>query len=397
MHAEIAYLLELLGAFVRQQPAPALPPDTDTKKLLELAQNCNLSGVLGYMLLPQTATLGEDTVNLLSKHFFKTVAIFANRNTACCKLQQQLSDAGIPFALLKGAVLSQIYPAKELRTFGDIDVYIPPAYIPALRALLTAQGDPVTHEDDHQICISRSPLFVEFHFTLTADAPAQLPALHAYLENPAPHMTYWEPAGVHTVSPLYHFVYLLSHQMRHFESDSPGIRSYLDLAVLLQGGFVPDSQTLTDTLQQLGIYDFAAKALTLTEHWFHVPSPLPTAPLSKEDIAFIEDYLFAAGQFANKQNPRTYHVAQHGGRAPRLRALWRALFPPAKQMRSEKTYEKIARRFLPFAYIYRLFRGVFCRTSYAVSSAKAIATASEDAAARNRVKNIVGGTLYEKG
>lgn len=389
MHAEIAYFIELLGAFVRREPAPPLP-NIDARRLLSLSKYSNLSGMCGYMLQPHMEALEPDVALLFSKQFYQTIGTFSNCGEACTALQKQLQDNHIPFALLKGAVLSRLYPAKELRTFGDVDVYIPSAYVPQLRELLAQNNDRITHEDEQQICVSRPPLFIEFHYALEHDVPTALPALSTYLEDAATHMTYWEPVGIPTVDPLFHFIYLISHQMRHFESDSPGIRSYLDLAVFLKSGFAPDCETLAATLRQLGLYEYAATALTLVEHWFGVPSPLDTVEIDGTDIAFLEEYLCCAGLFAQQQNPRAKQVSVHG----RLGALWTSLFPPKEQLRKEKTYAALSARCLPAAYIYRLFRGIFCRTGYVLSSAKAIGTATEDAQKRSRVQSIlhVGGT-----
>lgn len=392
MSAENTYFLRLLCAFVHGQTAPP-PTDVDIQRLLTIAQDCNLSGIVGYMLQPHAALLGEYAI-VTNRWFFQTVGIFANRRTACDRLTAQLTAANIPFALLKGAVLTEVYPEKELRTGGDVDMFIPPAYIPQLKALLAENGDTITHEDARQVCISRPPLFVEFHFSLLADAAADNGALCDYLADPVPHMTVWVEKN--TVDPTFHFVYLLAHQQHHYENDSPGIRSYLDLAVWLKNGFLPDTDTLIRTLRQAGLYDYAARALTLTSRWFALPSPLPLVKISDEDEAFLKAYLLEAGQFAARQNPRARQVADSGEKAPRLTALWRSLFPPAAHMRSDATYATLAKRCLPLAYIKRLFTGIFRRPQYTASSAKAIVTASKDAAARTRVKTITGGSTHEE-
>ncbi len=394
MHAEIRYLLQLMRAFVQRESAPPIPVDMDMKRLFHLAQSSNLSGLVGYMLLPMPSD--DAVVAAFQKHFFQTVGIFANRNDAVETLRKQLDAAGIPFALLKGAVVSRLYPARELRTFGDVDVYVPPVCRTPLTNLLKAQGDEICYEDATQICISRLPLQVEFHFNLTADCGEDNPALYAYLNDPTPCMCQDEMLDIQTVDPVYHFVYLLSHQLRHLQGDSPGIRSYLDLAVVLQSGYLTDYAALRETLQTVGLYAYAQKALTLTERWFRVPSPLPTVAFSDEDVSFIEEYLFRVGQFARKENPRAASVQAKGGKCPRLRAVLTALFPPAARLREDKRYRSLAKRCLPLAYIYRLFRGAFCRTGYALSSAKDIATATEDAAARHRVQSIMGGIEHEE-
>lgn len=382
MNTDVSCFLNILGAFVRGEAA-TLPQGTDIQALLRVAQRANLSGLLGYMLLPHAERLSAEDAVRLQSHFFKTVGLFANRNEACETLQRQLQAADIPFAFVKGAAISRVYPARELRTFGDVDVYVPPAHRARLEALFA--DETVTHTDDGQLCVSRPPLFIEFHFSLTADAVN--PRVADYLAQADQHLCEW--ANAPATDPLFHTVYLLSHQLRHWQNDNPGIRTYLDLAVLAAGGHIPPQ--LGDTLRTLGLYTYAAKTFSLIEQWFHVPSPLEPVTFTAENTAYITDYLFRAGQFAAEHNPRAGQVAAQmpHSRFPRLTAAWQAVFPPADHLRRDPRFEALARRCLPLAYLSRIFRGVFCRKDHVWASAKAVATASADAAARARIQEIL--------
>ncbi len=391
MKAETAYLIRLLRAFIQGEAPPPPPEGLDDGDLVRLASAGDIGGIIGYMLQPFADMLTPKTARLSACQFYGTVGNFANKGVACDRLLCELRAAEIPFAVLKGAVLGHLYPMRELRTFGDVDVYVPAAYKDALRRLVAA--DTVTFTDETQLCINRPPLHIEFHFDPTVDVVEDMPALKAYLAEIEAHFVMWQ--GIETVDPLYHFIYLLSHQMRHFADDSPGLRSYLDLAVFLKSDIAPDAAALTPLLQQLGLYPYAQMALTLTERWFSVPSPLEQAALSDGDATFLATYIADAGQFARQQNPRAVEVEQRGSR---MTVLWRALFPTKQTMYENPLYAPYAEKWLPLAYLYRLYRGAFQRSDYALKAAKDITTADKDAAVRRRAKQLlyVGGNDVEK-
>lgn len=389
MKPETAYLLSLLRAFIQGETAPSLPENVDGDALARLARAGDIGGIVGYMTQPFIHSFTEKTAAFLTAQFYGTVGNFANKGVACDALFAQLRAAGIPFAVLKGAVLGHLYPMRELRTFGDVDIYVPAAFRDAVRTVIAS--DTLLFEDSTQVYVKRPPLHIEFHFDPTVDAVEDLPQLQSYLADIENHFAVWQ--GIETVDPVYHFVYLLSHQMRHFATDSAGVRSFIDLAVFLKSDIAPSADTLGVLLKELGVYTYAQVVLTLTARWFGVPSPLPSAVITDEDAAFLAAYTVDAGSFARQQNPRAATVEKQGGRAA---ALWRALFPPKAEMRENSLYAPLAKKWLPLAYAYRLYRGVFQRKDYALQAAKNIGTAEKDAAARRRVSILLGGQDVEK-
>ncbi len=389
MNPETAYLLRLLRAFIQNEAAPSLPEDVDGDTLVRLAKTGNVGGIVGYVTQPFLDLFSDKAAAFLTRQFYATVGQFANVGVAVDGLFAALRAENIPFASVKGAVIGHLYPMRELRTFGDVDIYVPATFREAVRAVVAQ--DTLLFEDDTQIYVKRPPLHVEFHFDPTVDAVERLPQLKTYLADIEKHFMVWN--GVETVDPLYHFVYLLSHQMRHFADDSPGIRSFLDLAVFLKSDIAPAADALTELLTSLGLYTYAQTVLTLTAQWFGVPSPLPQADIDEKDAAFLAEYIVDAGQFAHSQNPRAAAVEKHGGRA---NALWHSLFPPKETMCENSLYAPLAKKWLPLAYAYRLYRGVFQRGAYAVNAAKDIGFAEKDAVARRRVSMLLGGEKDEK-
>lgn len=376
--------MALLRAFLKKAPAPPLPAGIDLDRLLEIAHAQGVAGVCGY-LLQHDAALPEKRQMQLATLFYRTVFQLSKAQPPLEAWRRKLAAAGIPHALLKGAVLQALYPVPELRLCGDADFFVPPAFLPQLKALLTAENVTLLHEDDTVIYVHAAPLYLEFHPTLLPDAGSAAKALAAYFGDAAAHMT-GDPL-CRDFEPEFHFIYLLSHQMRHFQTDCPGIRTFMDLAVFLQ--HFPAAPTLAEKLRDLGLYDYAAGALALTARWFDVPSPLPVT-VSDGDADAVAAYILSVGLFAREQNAAAAQMEQQMSHAfPRLRTLWRALFPLRATLEKDLRYGALAKKCLPAAYAKRFFVAVFTRRDHIHDTARSIATATADAQKRVQMQQIL--------
>ena len=353
--------MALLRAFLQRTPAPPLPEDIDLDRLLQIAHAQGMVGVCGF-LLQNDRTLPHERQMQLATLFYRTVFQLSKAQPPLKGWREKLAAAGIPHALLKGAVLQALYPVPELRLCGDADFFVPPAFLPQLKALLP-------------------------------DAATDSPALAAYFGDAAAHMT--GDALCRDFDPEFHFVYLLSHQMRHFQTDCAGIRTFMDLAVFLQ--HFPDAAS-ESRLREMGLFDYAAGALALTAHWFGVPSPF-SVTVSDADANAVAAYILSVGLFARKQNAAAAQVEKQMHSAfPRLRTLWRALFPTREGLEKDARYGALAKKCLPAAYTKRFFIALFTRRGHMQSTARNIVSAADDAKERMRMQKLLhlnGGNAHE--
>ena len=124
MKPETAYLLSLLRAFIQGETAPSLPENVDGDALARLARAGDVGGIVGYMTQPFIHSFTEKTAAFLTAQFYGTVGNFANKGVACDALFAQLRAAGIPFAVLKGAVLGHLYPMRCVRSLQVTHCYL---------------------------------------------------------------------------------------------------------------------------------------------------------------------------------------------------------------------------------------------------------------------------------
>ena len=388
MTNEQSYFLKLLAAFLNRQTAPP-PVDIDGEKLFLLAEGQGLSGVVGYMLQSHPDLPDAHTAALFSRRFYETVFLFSRMREQVDRWRERFNAAGIPYALLKGAVLQEWYPAPELRTYGDVDVFLERQYIPQLRELLASENREIIFENEEEIVVRELSQIVEFHFDLTMDAGTDSPQLLAYLGNTAVHMTAGKTEFERVLDADFHFIYLLSHQMHHFREGSAGVRTFMDLAVFLQSGQISDMQEIQKKLTAFGMDGYAAVALGLTARWFDVPSPF-SEEMTAKDAAFAANYILSAGQFGFQQSREAVKVQkQMNHRFPRLSAVLVSLFPPKESLKKDGRYAALAQKSLLLAWLKRFFHAVCHRRQYIKATARGIWNATDTARERAHMLELL--------
>ena len=388
MTNEQAYFLQLLCAFLNRQPA-APPTDIDGKALFSLAEQQGLSGVVGYMLQPHPGLPDETTAALFGRRFYETVFLFSRMRERIDRWRQRLNAAKIPFTMLKGAVLQEWYPVPELRTYGDVDIFVELQYVPQLRALLAAEKRDILYENEQEIVVRELSQLVEFHFDISTDAGTDSPQLLAYLHDITSHLTAGKATYEQILEPEFHFIYLLSHQMHHFLEGSAGIRTFMDLAVFLSSGQLSDPAGVQTRLAAFGMDGYAAIALGLTARWFGVRVPF-SAEIPDEKAAFAADYILSAGQFGLEQSREAVKVQkQMHRRFPRLCAFLAALFPSGESLKKDGRYAELAQKSVLLAWFKRFFHAVLHRRRQIRKTAQGIRNATDTAGKRVQMLELL--------
>ena len=299
----------------------SLPQSTDLDALLTLAEAHMIHGVVGEGL----GTLAEDALpeSTLYDLQDKTLAILRHNEALCTAkkaLLAHLTAEGIDAVILKGDSVARLYPTPDLRVSGDIDVLLKKEDIPSAEAFLLSCGYQKSEiPNDHHTVLKKKNVKFELH-----EAPAGIPtgkagvAVAALLADTLKtartvalnDVTFPIPAQQDQA------LILLLHMQQHLREGGLGLRQLIDWALFLANDLTPDTwQSLTDTLQEIGLYRFAA---TVTEaavrHLGLDPERTPFAPTD----GTLADALFAdmltAGNFgrANADYAGSAIVTLHG-------------------------------------------------------------------------------------
>ena len=145
------------------------------------------------------------------------------QESVLAEVEKLLSASYIPFCVLKGPVVRKLYPEPWMRTSADNDIFVGDAADRAVGILL-ANGFDSRIEGSHHINVKHTDtgMHVELHSVLVEDW--KLPKAAEVL------------AG-YDGSNAYIYFYHLAHMAKHVTAGGCGLRSFIDLALMVLNGY----------------------------------------------------------------------------------------------------------------------------------------------------------------
>ena len=339
-------LIALLRGAITETHDPIDLAGLDRDVLFSLAKLHDVAPIACEELMRQHA-LSEDEASRMFKKQHK-LAMFRHlqRTVAIGQIRGALEAAEVPFVLLKGAYLMELYPQAWMRTCTDVDVLVAKERYDAAAEALRAAGFQKYATTPHDASFHSPEQYpVELHFQLVEDD--RLPGVSRVLSrvwdytdpaNPTDPTDPPRPASCErTLRDEVFYLYHLAHMAKHFQSGGGcGIRSFLDLWLL--NHTVPFDKAKRDALiRESGIAAFARAPESLTEKWFSAPpsSETPNASESSEtsetpDLSELEDYVLHGGLYGTLKRAAMVRKSKTGNP---VRYYARRLFLPYRTMR----------------------------------------------------------------
>ena len=292
-----------------------------------------------------------------------------NRKTAALlRLAQALSESGLPYAVVKGAICRSLYANSDLRISADEDLYIRLADYDRAAAVFQQTGfflkngvpEDVTHWYDHT-----SGLHIELHGRLL-EYPAQEAVFSGFVPVPAT----VEGVEVYTLEPTLHLAFLLCHARKHLITGGVGIRTLCDIALFYKTYRQQlDMAELNRLLQQLHCASLLQHVLAIGRDELGIECADCTVPHRGE--ALLADVL-EAGIYGQSTQARRHSGTVTAQKAAGKNSLLRTLFPDraAMEARFPQLRQHPAR--LPLYWLKRLG-----------SYAKEVATAKDNSPAES--------------
>ena len=156
-------------------------------------------------------------------------------------------------------------------------------------------------------------------------------------------------------SPEDFYVYLVTHEFKHFRNFGTGLRSVLDTFVYLSKVKM-DEAYVNEVLEKLGLADFEKKNRSLAMHLFG------DGKLTEEDEQLLE-YVFSSGTYGTIAN-HVSNTLQRTNMSKTRYALSRIFLPIRKSNPKYEVYAKVYPLFykhkllLPFLPFYRAIRAM---------------------------------------
>ena len=213
------------------------------------------------------------------------------------ELHTLLSEAQIPYVILKGWASARYYPEALCRTLGDVDFLLRERDFPKVTELLQDQGFTAKKDDGStHVAFSRpGGSHWEMHRRPNGSVEATDPFFSTLLEEAR-----FED-GMMLPSDFHHCLVLLCHTASHLTKEGLGLRHICDWAVFVEQ---VDVSQWERQLKDCGLWRFAKILSLLCAEYLHLPyQPWFGTDESAVLPTLMED-IFAAGNFGRKDADR---------------------------------------------------------------------------------------------
>ena len=265
--------LELLQVTVgaRQELSRVLTVD-DWLQLLEEAQRQSIEGVLlgGVEKLPE----GQKPPKVVLLQWIGCAQLVEQKTKALTKASADairfFQEHGFACTLLKGAAVGRYYPKPELRTSGDVDVWLDGGR----QRIYDFARDFDKEGKLHGVT------YHHIHLHLFEDVHLEAHVRPSYMNNPIHNRRFQQFCALHrpvmdTAMPSLAFdrVFILLHCFGHHSGYGVGLRQVMDYYFVLKQGFTEQEKVeAVYWIKRLGLYRFASGLMWIFRDVFGLSS-----------------------------------------------------------------------------------------------------------------------------
>lgn len=286
-------------------------------------------------------------------------------------LHRLLTDAGIPYCIIKGCASARDYPDPLLRAMGDVDFLVPDSHWEQAKDLLIKDGFAASGEEHpFHLAFHKATFYLEMHhepFGLTGEgAAALLDVVPELMENSK--LVQCDGVSFRMPDRFGHGIVLLLHAYRHLIDTGVGVRHLCDWAVFVSGfsgeEFV---RTFRERFQALGIWKLA-QAFSATAHrYLGIPYQDWMGDADGEECQMLMLDIFNGGNFGrgdgerSTQNRSLYvqgkELAEGGKTVHLLRSLNQTAIERYPKLMKVRILRPFGWIILGVRYVFRVFTG----------------------------------------
>ncbi len=356
MKSDILFMFKLLAAVVTKGALPEQDSKINWENIYKISNAHNLSNIIAYGILKGDYDVSGETKALFKKKMYERIAVCENQNADIDKLLALFEENNISFMPLKGILLQNLYPSRDMRFMADADVLIKCKDYDKINSLMLGLGYEFKGESDHEFIYSKKPFTtVELHKHLI---PTYNEDLYEYLGDG------WEIAQLaesyknrFVLTTEDNFVYIFTHFAKHYRDSGCGIRPLLDMWLYMRKYDKMYMPYINDKLQKLNLYDFYENVNKLLECWFGDRQ-------FDEITSQMTMFILNSGHFGsirNAMSAKSIRENENIKDAEKLKYI-NAVFLPYKKMKNIFPVLQKLPFLLPFLWIWRVIRFVLFRS-----------------------------------
>lgn len=325
-----------------EKPDAKLIEQLDLPALFEICQSHILTACTAYAL--ESAGIHDAAfTEEKNKAIRKNLILDSER----AKILNRLEQEKIWYMPLKGAVMKDWYPRLGMRQMSDNDILYDSAARAQVREIMETLGFSCElygkHKDD---CYTKLPVSnFEMHNALFSDVhPDNLQVYYQDVTAMLLPVSGTEYGRCFRDEDFY--IYALAHIYKHFVHGGIGVRSLLDIEIILRKiGNHFDPAYMERELDKLELTEFNQKMCQLSEKLFHTNAALT----DKEEE--ILDYLVTSGVYGTSQHIYENRILQKNGSG--MKYFFSRIFPPMDRVKIAYPFFNRHKWLMPILWIWR--------------------------------------------
>jgi hypothetical protein len=293
------YFISILSSFINKQK-PEAELGVNWEEIYKLAKTHSVSGMV-YLMAKELQSEYRPDAELfkrMKKDFVSTAMLSAAQESEMDNIIKALKEAEIPHVLMKGYVMRNYYPAKEMRTMDDIDILIKPEDRERSHKLFQELGYTPGLIYGEVWDYTKGTVHLEIHTKI----------MSRNMHNGIDYVGYFSDAWNHAVptpeaytfefDKVYHFLFLMVHMAKHFKGSGCGMPMIMDIAVYLQ--YFKESlnwKQVEKELEKLNLTVFSTNIYILCSLWFGTSFNFKLPVMVEGFYRDLSDYILSAGTF----------------------------------------------------------------------------------------------------
>lgn len=320
-----------------------IPEQLDILGITECAKRQNLEGIIFY----------QTKINALEKDYFATIFNYINRRKILNILLNELRQKKIEYFLVKGFIVSDLYPHPELRTMGDCDLVVHPEDKELVHEIMINLGFRCISKGKKEWNYKFRNMEFELHDHLLYKDEINSEKAVKFFDN------VWEHVSDNSLEWNFHFLFLIYHLRKHIMGIGAGLRHFLDIAVVIKKVKI-NWNKVVQSIEYLEVSNFFNRVLGLLNDWFEIDVPGFSSEIEKEFLEKAEEKILCDGVFGFEDEKNLNHmyinIVHKKGKTFAIQNMFHDIFLPYKDMTNMEEYKFLKNRFylLPYAWIYRI-------------------------------------------
>ena len=284
-------------------------------ELYTLSSGHDLAHMLASVLIREGLVPEGELGEQLKKKKLLAAFRYSQISRELASICEVLEDAAIPYIPLKGSVIRRLYREGWLRTSSDIDILVRTEDVERARLAVIEELDYTqTNENGHEIGLY-SPTGVHFELHKALVEKESYAAFDEVLQHVWEHATVAEGTEYrYELSDAMFYYYHVAHMAKHYMNGGCGIRSFMDMYVLMT-----DDEKLLSARRELlaagGLANFEKHALELTRVWF-------AGAEHSDTTRFMQRFILSGGTYGSVDNGVALKKSKKGGFGYLLSRIW---------------------------------------------------------------------------